>query len=260
MWLAESMTWTLTIVVPGRVGRPLIRPVSGSTRGSPSGQLDPGATARRYRLDPAVGVQFDEHLGLRPVRHAGRRHIVQHDQLCVDDYGKAARFGLADGIGHPDGERISAGLGAPSGKDSGTRVELQPGGQRAVARPLAGRVVPGRGERERIKVPDRALGRTISCYLDHRILLVRVAILRDHEEINANITSSVRRKRRRRARKMACPLGGGYGTMSHGLGTRGGVRRLAGAARHPAGGSARRPGRVRVHLRARGPRRRDALA
>ncbi len=47
MWLAASVTWTLTMVVPGRVGRPLIRPVSGSTWASPSGQLDPGATAHR---------------------------------------------------------------------------------------------------------------------------------------------------------------------------------------------------------------------
>src|SRR5580658_1928354 len=59
---------------------------------------------------------------------------------------------------------------------------------------------------------------------------------------------------------MACPVGGGDATMSHGLGTRDGHRRLAGAARHPAGGTAGRPGRVRVHLRARGPERRGALA
>ena len=61
-------------------------------------------------------------------------------------------------------------------------------------------------------------------------------------------------------RKTACPVGGGDGTMSHGLGTQDGHRRLAGAARHPAGGAARRPGRLRVHLRARGPARRGALA
>lgn len=47
MWLAASVTWTLTIVMPGRSGWPLIRPESGSTWGSPSGQLDPGATAHR---------------------------------------------------------------------------------------------------------------------------------------------------------------------------------------------------------------------